>query len=201
MAETSSEKEEIYRLRYRAYSNEGWIEPNDTGRLTDAYDDQPNSFTFGLKHDGLLVGSLRVQLACPQHRLTSSTATFPDLLDPYLDAGESLIDPNRFVVDPDLGERLPFLPYIAIRLVILAAIRFKADYGISTPRAEHFAFYRRLMNARPISPPRPFPGLTRPVGLLIAETDAAIAYTKMRFPFMAPRPGEPEAIFGKASTD
>ena len=78
LAETSSEKEEIYRLRYRAYSNEGWIEPNDTGRLTDAYDDQPNSFTFGLKHDGLLVGSLRVQLACPPHRLTSSTATFPD---------------------------------------------------------------------------------------------------------------------------
>lgn len=113
----------------------------------------------------------------------------------YLDAGKSLVDPNRFVVDPELGEKLPHLPYMAIRLVVLAAIYFSADYGISTPRPAHYAFYRRLMNAKPLSPPRPFPGLRKPVGLLIADTGAAIAYTKLRFPFMAPRPGEPEAVF------
>lgn len=196
LARTRAEAEAIYRLRYRAYLSEGAVDPNEAGMLSDTYDEQSNSFTFGIHYDAALVASMRVQLASPQWRRTSATVNFPDVLDPYLDAGKSLIDPNRFVVDPELGERLPHLPYMAIRLVVLAAIYFGADYGISTPRAEHYAFYKRLMNAKPVSPPRAFPGLKKPVGLLIAETSSAIAYTKLRFPFMAPRAGEPEAVFG-----
>lgn len=48
LAATVSEKDAIYRLRYRAYHNEEWIDPNDSGRLNDSFDDQPNSFLFGI---------------------------------------------------------------------------------------------------------------------------------------------------------
>lgn len=199
LATTSSEKEELYRLRYRAYLNEEWIDPNDSGRLNDAFDDQPNSYLFGLRYDHALVGSIRIQIDSPARRGTASTVNFADVLKPYLGEGKSLIDPNRLVVEPDVQGKLPHMPYMAVRLVVLAAVHFGADYGISTPRPEHFAFYRRLLNARPICPLRPFPGLKKPVGVLIAEVPAAINCMKLRYPFMVPRPGESEAIFGERS--
>ena len=44
LAETPAEKDEIYRLRYRAYLREGAILPSESGRVTDRYDDLPNNF-------------------------------------------------------------------------------------------------------------------------------------------------------------
>ena len=46
LAETEVEKEEIYSLRYRAYLNEGAIEPRADQRLADRFDELPNSWTF-----------------------------------------------------------------------------------------------------------------------------------------------------------
>ena len=48
LAETPEEKDEIYRLRYRAYLREGAILASESQRVTDRYDDEPNFFTFGV---------------------------------------------------------------------------------------------------------------------------------------------------------
>ena len=48
LAETEAEKEAIYSLRYRAYLHEGAIEPRADQRLTDRFDNLPNSWLFGI---------------------------------------------------------------------------------------------------------------------------------------------------------
>ena len=48
LARTPAEKEEIYNLRYRAYLREGAVKPSADQRVTDQYDDMPNSWTFGV---------------------------------------------------------------------------------------------------------------------------------------------------------
>src|SRR5260370_26345324 len=48
LAETPQEKEEIYNLRYRAYLREGAVAESPEQRVTDQYDDLPNSWTFGV---------------------------------------------------------------------------------------------------------------------------------------------------------
>src|SRR5712671_8067702 len=79
LAETEAERDDIYRLRYRAYLNEGAIEPNRDRKVTDRFDDLPNSWIFGVYFDGILVSSIRLSIASVESPDAPSIAVFPDL--------------------------------------------------------------------------------------------------------------------------
>ena len=85
LAQTPEEKEEIYKLRYRAYLREGAILPSESGRVTDEYDDLANSFIFGIYIGGELCSSIRISILTPQRRESLSAGMFPDLIGPELD--------------------------------------------------------------------------------------------------------------------
>src|SRR4029078_10375311 len=91
---------------------------------------------------------------------------FGELLFPRLDRGEVIIDPARFVADPDKVKRFPELPYVPLRLAHMACEYFNADLGLAIVRAEHQAFYRRVFLHETIAEPRMFPRLLKPVGVL-----------------------------------
>src|SRR6476659_3493381 len=76
LAETPEEKDEIYRLRYRAYLREGAILPSESQRVTDRYDDEPNNFTFGIFYRGELSSSIRVSVPCGRWRGSPSSERF-----------------------------------------------------------------------------------------------------------------------------
>ena len=94
---------------------------------------------------------------------------FGEILHPRLDRGEVIIDPARFVADPDKAKRFPELPYVTVRLAYMACEYFNADLGLAIVRAEHQAFYRRVFLHETIAEPRLFPGLLKPVGLMAAN--------------------------------
>lgn len=173
-ARTEAEKEAIYRLRYRAYLHEGAIAPNDDGRLTDRFDDAPNSWIFGVFVDGQLASSLRISVATPAMPDTPAVEAFPDLLLPELALGKTIVDPNRFVADPLRGVKFPALPYATLRLAYVACAHFNADIGTATVRREHQAFYRRVFLHQPLCEPRPYPTLTKPLSLM------SVHYPSMR---------------------
>src|SRR5882757_6535496 len=75
-AETEAEKEAIYSLRYRAYIHEGAIEPRADQRLTDRFDDLPNSWIFGVYIDGELTSSLRISVATADNDDTPAVNAF-----------------------------------------------------------------------------------------------------------------------------
>jgi len=160
LAETEAEKEAIYSLRYRAYLHEGAIEPRADRRLADRFDDLPNSWTFGIFVDGELASSLRVSVATPDNPETPAVDAFGDLLRPELDKGKIIVDPNRFVADPNNRTKFPELPYMTVRLGYVACGYFKADIGTATVRAEHRAFYRKVFLQTPMCEPRPYPTMT-----------------------------------------
>src|SRR4051794_6304948 len=144
LAETEAEKEAIYRLRYRAYLHEGAIEPRADQRLSDRFDDLPNSWIFGVYLGGKLTSSLRISVATPENDDTPAVEAFRDLLEPELARGKVIVDPNRFVADPVRRTQYPELPYITLRLAYVACTHFMADIGTATVRKEHQAFYRRV---------------------------------------------------------
>src|ERR1700729_1039297 len=82
LAETEAEKDAIYQLRYEAYLNEKAIEPNRDHRVTDRFDDLPNSWIFGVYWEGVLTSSIRISVASPEYPETPSLGVFPDLLRP-----------------------------------------------------------------------------------------------------------------------
>ncbi|MGJ5130978.1 N-acyl amino acid synthase FeeM domain-containing protein [Bradyrhizobium oligotrophicum] len=62
LAASEQDKEDIYRLRYRAYLSAGQIASSADQRVSDAYDELPNSFTFGVYFAANLCGSIRINV-------------------------------------------------------------------------------------------------------------------------------------------
>ena len=127
--ETPEEKEEIYNLRYRAYLREGAVKPSADQRVTDQYDDLPNSWTFGIYIEGELYSSVRISVLTPEWRqsllgrgVRRNSASRGSI------SGEIIIDPTRFVADPDKAKRFPELPYVTLRLAYMACEYFNANY-------------------------------------------------------------------------
>ena len=117
---------------------------------------------------------------------------------PKLDRGEVIIDPARFVADPDKAKRLPELPYVTLRLAYMACEYFNADFGLAIVRAEHQAFYRRVFLHETIAEPRFFPGLLKPVGLMAADFPAMREKVFERYPMMRSTAFERRMLFESA---
>jgi hypothetical protein len=199
LAESEEDKEIIYKLRYRAYLNEGAIEPNREGTVTDRFDDMPNSWIFGIYIENILTSSIRITVASPENPTSPSVEVFPDLLRPKLAEGQVIIDPTRFVADPDRQKRFPELPYMTLRLAYVATSYFDADIGIATVRAEHQAFYRRFFMHRTWAPPRQFPGLLKPVGLMAVDDPVVRDRVYARYPYLTSTPAERRMLFQRSS--
>ena len=200
LAVTEVEKEEIYNLRYRAYLHEGAIEPRADQRLTDRFDDLPNSWIFGVYLDGELRSSLRVSVATPDNDETPAVDAFRDLLGPELAKGKVIVDPNRFVADPLSRAEYPELPYLTVRLGYLACGYFNADIGTATVRAEHQAFYRRVFLQKSLCEPRPYPTLTKPLCLMAADYLSIRDKVFARFPMMRSSSIERQRLFERSSS-
>lgn len=199
LAETQAEKDAIYRLRYDAYLNEGAIEPNLHCKVTDRFDDLPNSWTFGVYYEGVLASSIRISVATPEHPETPSMDVFPDLLKPELAQGKILVDPTRFVADPSRAKRFPELPYMTLRLAYVACSYFDADIGLATVRTEHQAFYRRVFLHQPLSGPRDYPGLTKPICLMAADFPAMRNKVFARYPYLRSSYFERRMLFERST--
>ncbi|MGJ4940492.1 N-acyl amino acid synthase FeeM domain-containing protein [Bradyrhizobium sp. HKCCYLS1011] len=195
LAVTPEDKERIYRLRYNAYLREGAILPSESERVTDEYDDLPNSFIFGVFVDGDLYSSIRVSVLNSEWRESLSAGMFPDLILPELDRGKVIIDPTRFVADPEKARRFPAPPYVTVRLGYVACAHFNADIGLANVRPEHRAFYRKVFLQEPWGEPRLYSGLIKPVGLVAAHYPSIRDRVFQRFPFMRSSAFERRMLF------
>jgi hypothetical protein len=196
LATSDIEKEAIYRLRYRAYLKEGTIAPNRDEMVKDRFDDLSNSWIFGIYLDGVLRSSLRISVASTEQPVSPSMDVFGDLLRPELDTGKVVVDPTRFVADPDL--RFPELPYMTLRLAYVACAYFNADLGLASVRAEHQAFYRKVFMHQPVCPPRRYPGLIKPIALMAVDFPEQRERVFARYPFLRSTLFERRMLFARA---
>lgn len=199
-ADSEEEKEAIYRLRYDAYLREGAIAPNNLKELSDRYDELPNAWTFGITIDQKLIGSIRVCVGTARYPLTPATNVFSDVLLPEIERGKIVIDPNRFVTDPEATHIFPELPYLAVRLGFVACAYFQADIGAATPRVEHEAFYRRVFRMGVTSPARTFPTLTKPHSLMTVHYPSVREKILWRYPFFRSTFFERRMLFERHET-
>ena len=199
LAQAYEDKEEIYNLRYRAYLREGAVKESPAQRVTDQYDDLPNSWIFGVYLMGELYSSLRISVLTSEWRESYSAEAFGEILYPRLDRGEVIIDPTRFVADPDKVKRFPELAYLTLRIAFMACEYFNADLGIASVRAEHQGFYRRVFSQATIAEPRMFPGLLKPVGLMAADFQNLKEKVSERYPVMRSTVFERRMLFTRNS--
>lgn len=185
---------EVERLRLKAYGTHGKLALAPKGVIDDMdFDD--HAWVFMLYHRDRFAGTVRIQHVEPSHRVSHCAKAFPDEVNGMLDAGQVIIDPAKFAIDPDLAVEMSWLPYLTLRPSIVAAARFRADRVLQFCVPEHAAFYRRVFQASVVVPPRDYDGYGVPVTLL--STDVLGTGRKLlgRYPFFKSTPEEQEAMF------
>ncbi|WP_204314695.1 N-acyl amino acid synthase FeeM domain-containing protein, partial [Stenotrophomonas maltophilia] len=65
----------------------------------DSYDSSPNVWIFGMYLGDKLVSSIRIHAATKACPISPGMAVFGDVLGARIEAGETVIDPPRLVVD------------------------------------------------------------------------------------------------------
>lgn len=183
LADTPAEREAIFRLRYRAYLQEGAIAPNSAELFSDAFDSSPNAFTFGVYVGGQLASSIRLHIGSKARPDLPAMNVFGDILEPEFAAGKVIVDPTRFVADRFASRRYPELCYVTTRLAWLASEYFAANYLLATVRAEHQAFYKRTFGHKLICEPRHYPSLTKPISMMVLDFPLNRERVLRRYPF------------------
>ncbi|MDP1730377.1 MAG: hypothetical protein Q8L54_04190 [Devosia sp.] len=173
----------VYRLRYEAYRREESVPFSDAGVVVDDLDDAPNAMSFGVHIDGELVSSVRLHHLSSRQPYSPSMKVCPDVLGPLLDRGETFIDPSRFTADYEASLAYPALPFLTLRIAVMASVHFDADCCLALVRPEHAAFYRRVFGSEEMCGARDYPGLTFPVKLYGAYVDTKLPTTLRRYPF------------------
>ena len=185
----------VYRLRYEAYRREEFIPFNSQQVVRDEFDELPNVRCFGVYIGGQLVSSLRLHHLTKANPLSPSQSVFPDLIDPLLERGLSLVDPGRFTADHEASLAYPALPFLTLRIAVLASAHFKADFGLASVRPEHSAFYKRVLGFSEWSGPRYYHGLAFPMILLGSDVPAVYPDILRRYPFFMSTEEERQALF------
>ena len=194
------ELEAVLRLRYEAYLKEGAITPSASRKLEDAFDDGSNAYNIGIFIDGELASALRLHTLFHAEEKSPAMESFAEFLVPRLKSGKLIVDPNRFVASHKLARIYPELPYITLRPTYLACVHFGLDLVTMTVRGEHQAFYQRGFFASPVCPPRPYPLLSKPIGLLLVDFIRDAERILRRHPYWASSEAERQALFGNGPT-
>jgi hypothetical protein len=187
--------EEIYRLRYKSYRLTDMVSDLPSQSIHDALDETPNCYKFGIYIDGTLVSTLRIHHVDWKNPLSPSTMVYGDILKPRMAEGDSFIDPSRFAADPEWSRVYPQIPYLTLRLAGMACFHFQAPFCLSTIRAEHAGFYKRIYCSDQIGEQRSYPGLNYPVVLYQATVGAIRERSFTRYPFFKSTAMEQRMLF------
>ena len=196
--ESGEDLEAVYRLRYKAYHEHGLLDTIVDGKLVDHLDETRNCYCFGVFMDGQLVSTVRLHHLTHAVPASPAMTVFGDRLMPRLAAGETFIDPSRLAIDPELSSSTNrSLPYVTLRLAVMANEYFQATASVLMIRAEHAAFYSRIFGSSAVGEPRTYPPFTFPAFLYESRCDQNLAKTLERFPFFRSSAGERRMMFAK----
>ncbi len=192
--------EAIYALRYAAYRRSGMVYDSPSQSVSDDLDELPNCYRFGIYIDGELASTIRFHYLSKEHPYSTAMAFYSDILAPRLERGETFIDPGRFAADQELGRLYPVLPYISLRIPVMATGHFGATYCLSLIQEHHIAFYQRLFNSSPVAEPRQASGTVTCVAQLYeSNRERNFGPTLERYPFFRSTLSERRMLFDRPS--
>jgi hypothetical protein len=195
--ESGEDVEAMYRLRYKAYRLHGFLAESSDKMMSDVLDDSPNCYLFGIFIDNELASTVRIHHVTQAEPYGPMMSTFGDVMRPRLLRGESFINPTLLAAEPFMQSEKRGLPYLTLRLGLIASVYFDATSCVGVVRDEHTAFYRRVFGAVQLGQPRPYPPFTVPVTLQDANCAVNRNRILQRFPFFRSTPMEQRMLFSR----
>ena len=190
------DRQAVLDLRNEGYRRIASLPKDWKGDLPDDYDHSDNSENFGIFVGGKLAAAMRLSLLCKEFPLGQSSDVFPDVVNQRVQAGKRIIDPSRFVTDIDAAAQFPELPYIAMRLPVMACLHFDADECLTLIRKVHGAFYKRIFRAEQIAGPVYNKVFNVDIVLMASQSEGLHEDLDVRFPFWRSDYLERRQLFG-----
>jgi hypothetical protein len=162
----------------------------------DRWDDLPNSYRFGVYYDGHLVSTLRLHYISSEHPYSPSVDAYPEVVVERLARGETFVDGTRFATDPYSAPAPGVLPFLTLRLGMVASSYFGQTAVFTPVKVEHSAYYTRIFNAKQRTEGKVFPGVLAPIALFEIPCGENLRLTLERFPFFKSTPMEQRLTFG-----
>lgn len=144
-----SDKREVYRLRYRAFHEAGWIKDDPTGEFHDAFDEIATAYSIGLFYKDDCVGALRLAFGgrnAPQGAMPCESVFADDVA--RLTAGQTakMVEFSRMALEPRV-EAKTFRAVIygsLVRAGLILAYAAEADYALAAVHQKTSRFYELM---------------------------------------------------------
>lgn len=144
-----SDKRAIYRLRYRAYRQAGWIAPREDEQLADAVDRLPSTLNIAAMRKDQCVGALRLAMDRDGAGAAAmpSGSVFPDAIAGLRRKGHRrLVEFSRMALEPSLPNT-SFRTTVLVSLVRAGLILCHAsdvDYAVVAVHKKFAPFHRAM---------------------------------------------------------
>ena len=164
----TSDKTDLYRLRYAAFRDAGWIAESDDRMFVDRYDALPSTFAVGAYHEGACIGSLRLALGgtgCPPSSMPCQEQ-FPNEVG---DLGAMrLVEFSRMAVEPSLSNRSFRTTLYAslVRAGLIVSAAAEIDYALIAVHRRVAPFYQAMCGFETIARSDAYAGIAEPTSFL-----------------------------------
>jgi predicted transcriptional regulator with HTH domain len=155
VASTRRQKEDIFKLRYDAYTAESLVPENEKAVLSDQHDHDGSASIMGVTLQGELVSTIRLGVLSRRQRDCVTYSVFKDHLDPIIENGEKIAEGSRLAVRCGNSAVRRGVILYTLGLAASFAASVGADRGAMFVRPAHAPFYKRY-GFDLVSGPRPY---------------------------------------------
>jgi len=177
LAQSSEERDHVYRLRYACYRRDEAIEARENERFTDRYDELPNHFSFLARAGNeepfgtVRISVVRPELGwhtAPSHKVFGNDPTFQRI------ARGSFVEASRLCFGHQA--RRDSLMRVIAYMAALADF-YEVSWLVACPRVEHSQTYERLFGFVRLAEPRQYFGVKFETTLLGVSREQLREYT------------------------
>ena len=139
--------------------------------------------------------SVRLHIVSEDHLHGPTFTYFPHRARELASLGRRYVDPSRFAADHQVMWQYPTLPFLTLRVVVMANEYFRAEHATNFIRADAASFYKRSFGSVELEPPQIVHGFTVPMMLLAARDQDVRERLETRYPFFRSLPSEQRLMF------
>jgi N-acyl-L-homoserine lactone synthetase len=190
----TSDRREVFGLRYRAY-RDAWGIPEDASeQFSDSHDDLDSSLILAAYDAGVCVGALRLCFSQPWNSASNlpCAALYPGVVGVKNKAAGTLLEISRLSIDPDITNTSYRTTLYAalVRAAFIAAQAANVATLLVATKADWVKFYQYMLGFETIGEPAVYPPLVGPVSLLGASIGEAHKRQKTQNAFFRITPDE-----------
>ncbi len=170
VATVNDDRNDAFRLRFRAYDAAGFPPDDASGSFTDAADTLSTTTVITAYDAGKCVGTLRVCFSQPWQPVTNlpCAAYYPAIRSIKASAGGALVEVGRLAIDPELTNTSYRTTLYAalVRAAFIAAQAGNGSHILVTTRPAGVPFYKAMLGFHAVGEPAMYPPGDLPVTLL-----------------------------------